>query len=490
MATVIVSSFVGKIRTINPPANFSAEPFVCGNLEWPAERIRFAYAFWGANNGITALSPYTEVKLGTDWTGHAIRIPGGDAKNTAVAFMAFWQRPDHPIVGYRSLWFPMIPENGKNHLFHFSVGDLRLGGQRLLADPNLGAHYDYQINGSYFYPRGASGLEEKPVPDPTLAPLISSHGLPVGQYTVSAAYLLPNGSETARTSPQLITLASNQRAILCHRNEPVQQGVTATVIYVQTSTGLFRSVFPRNFVTWYVSRLGTPAKFPQPNPSWMSNALVEALDSDAEVIVLDTDLTVDVGVVVPYKPNINVRRILSENKTVTVNGTGELLTVNAEPHIYLEGLQFAGPTTTQGINFVDHNGGCNFFCHFTRCNIRLGSGYWLCVDDAGGVVPNGSPLYVTGHTVSEVWFDDSYCQQSAYIAGSQSVDFFFSRHRQDVNCDGSLETAAMHLKSNKFVTVNGWWPDNSAHCLLNLHNEAGPISVQVQNLFCDKAIQF
>jgi len=488
--TVLVSSFTAKQRTIAAPVNFTVEPLIIGG--WSNERIRFAYAFIGSNNAVTALSPYTEVKTGTDYSGQSIRIPGGDRTNCAVGFCAFWNKPDSQ---YPDAYFPCLPENGSNYIFHFAPGDLRLGGQRLIPDPNLGPSYNYIVptTGKYWWNRGATGLEGQAIPDPTLAPIISSHGLPIGQYTVSAAYLLPNGGETTRSPPQTVNLTDDPakghyRAILCHRNEAVQQGVTATAIYVQNPQGsIFRSVFPRNYVTFYISKLGTPAKLPATaTATWFSNPLVEALDSDAATIQLDTDITVDVAPVLPYKPNITLRRIASDYKTVTVLGKGELLTVNAEPHVYLEGLQFAGPSTSQGVNFCDHNGGCNFFQHFTRCNFRPSSGFWLQVDDSGAVVPNGSPLYVAGHTASECFFDDCYCQREGFIAGSQSVDFFFTRHRQDVGSDGRFESAALHAKGNKFLSMKYWGCDNSAHCLLNIHNEAGDLAIDVDNLFIDK----
>lgn len=491
--TVLVSSFTAKQRTINPPASFTAEPMVIGN--WGNKRLRFAFCYMGANGCVSKLSPYYEVNMGTDASAQAIRIPGGDRTNTAVGFLAWWNWPDDPNPANAAAFFPCRPANGQNYIFHFSPGDTRLGGQQLLADPNLGPSYNYSPNGQRFWPQGAKGLEGDVIPDPWLPPIISSHGLPIGQYTVFAAYLLPNGGETARGPPQTVTLGfdpakGQTRAILCHRNEAVQQGVAGTVVYVQTAQGIYRSVFPRNFTTFYISRLGQPAKPPIPSPTWTSNPLVEALDSDAPVIILDTDVTVDCPVVIPYKPNITLRRIISEYKTITVAGKGELLTVNSEPHVYLEGIQFAGPSTTQGVNFCDHSGSCNFFCNFTRCNFRPGSGLWLCVDDSAGVVPNGSPLYITGHTASESFFNDCYCQREALIQGGQSVNFFFSKHRQDVGADGSLETAAMHLYGNKFISYDYFGVDNSAHSLLDISNDGGPLAIQIKNLFIDKGIPF
>jgi hypothetical protein len=51
-----------------------------------------------------------------------------------------------------------------------------------------------------------------------------------------------------------------------------------------------------------------------------------------------------------------------------------------------------------------------------------------------------------------------------------------------------LESAAIHLHNNKFVSIDGWWPDNSAQCLLNIHNQAGPLVIEIKNMFVDRNI--
>lgn len=485
------SSFTPKLRTYQAPGNFYAEPLIAGG--WPAKRVRFAWAPWGANNAIGALSPYTEVTLTNDNVPIAIRV-NADRSNPAVGYMVFYQLPDDLVNP--TLWFPCTPENGTNQLFHFGCGDYRLNGQPVLVPTFPQPHYTYQVNGQYFYPRGPLGLEGELVPDPTIAPTITTHGgFSLGTYYVSIAYLLGNGTETPRTPPQAVLLAANnERAILLHRNENVPHGVVGIVVYV----GLYPlkqyrqpAIVQRNAVTFWIASFdqSTPAAQNPTSASWLSNKPTELLDSNAEVCVIDEDYDdLDAPLVIPYRPDLPLRQLVSDSgrRRLTVVNGFELLTCQ-DSYFYCTGFAFSGPNTKQGLNFCDPSGGENFFVHFERCSFIPGpnAAYWLLIDDIGTNVPVGQPIYVAGHTASEVWFTQCYAQREGYISGNQSVDIFFDQHRQDTG-NSSIETADFHLRNNKFVVFRQLWCDNSAHALIDMHNEAGPLVVSLENCFIDK----
>lgn len=491
--SVLVSSFQPKQRTINPPANFTAQPLCMGQFYWYAGDYQFAYAWVGADGKYCGLSPSVQVHLNYNGGNFFIRIPG-NAGSKAIGFVPFFKPLNSPQVNWQNLWFPCAPSNGINQWFHFAPGSRREGGQLLIVypyNPSTGSapqHWDYVVptTNKPTFPRGGIGWDGSLLTIPATAPEITVAGqIAPGDWYVASSYVCGNGVETGLSPPQKVTLGSTQHFIQLSRSDSLQQGVKSFRVYMGSSaTDLhLQGTYQRNWLNFYLSNYNPNGLPPMSKgATWLSNPLAEALDSNAMEVIVDIPLKIDCAPVIPYRADLSQRVIRgTAYQQITVPADGECLTMQAS-YTYLENIQFAGGN--EGLNFCDNTGGCCFLDHYKKVNIRPASGYGIIADDAG-TPGNG------GHAASEQFFEDCYIQREMLIGDNQQVDFDFKTFRQDVLTQGHkypLETAALHAKGNKFLTFDYWGVDASAQTLINLHNEAGPCTISVNRLYVDLPI--
>lgn len=509
---VLVSQFAEGQVTVQPCRSLTASTMVLGGSQWQAGRYQFVVVFVGANGRYTQISPPSEAQLEAG-SGVTIRVPSRPRRDIPVGFLVFYQWLDNPHAPYRSIWWPSKPVNGRNQVFSFSPGDRKLNGQLInpynyypeTFDWKGPPHWNYTspITGQRFYQTGALDPNGVVVGDPEMAPQVTVHDkLPVGDLWYALSYVLPDGRETATTAPQRVTVPRDRRSLMLHRNEELQQGVKWQYVYLGTNpyelhrqpcyvTGT--NFWPRNWCSLLVSSMRLTNIPPRPAATtvWTASPLHMALLSNARTIVLDRNIETNCGPVIPYRPDVPMRRIVGDAwQEVKVLGPGELIT-NSSQYTYVENFRLVGEQATEGINYCDPNGGAAMQTRWTRMNIRPKQGYVLYADDPGGkcaITPNGVAVY--DHTASEQHFHDCYFKGPLYIRGNQTVSFSFTQLRQDVNAGADpfwLETAGAHLMSNKFFQFSWWGVDETPRTILNLHNEAGPLTVDCDHLYADKA---
>jgi hypothetical protein len=174
---------------------------------------------------------------------------------------------------------------------------------------------------------------------------------------------------------------------------------------------------------------------PIPSQPWTSSPLLEAIESGASTVIVDTDCVVDCGPVINFHDNgIRTIKRASGTEVITVaTSLSPLLTVS-DSHLVIE-LEMEGGNN--GIDFADPTGGCCFDCRIGG-NYRPTGRFTLTIDDAGAVGSlDSSGLLVAGHTASEIFIESievptTYAQKEIWVQGGQSVDIFIRNLRQDV----------------------------------------------------------